>query len=58
MSPDGSDYFHVTSFTGRPGEFAKRLIGPVDNMVRLAVLKVLRNWVPGRGRADLPPKEE
>lgn len=53
-SPDGSDYFHVTSFTGRPGETAKRIVGPIDNAVRYAVLKVFRSWVPGNERSDLP----
>ena len=51
-SPDGSDYFHVTSFTGRPGETTKRIVGPIDNTVRYAVLRLFRSWVPGNDRSD------
>lgn len=52
-SPDGSDYFHVTSFTGRPGETLKRMLGPIDNFVRYSLLRIFKTWVPGRNRADL-----
>lgn len=52
-SPDGSDYFHVTSFTGRPGELIKRIIGPTDNSVRYILLRLFRFWIPGRERSDL-----
>jgi len=34
VSPDGSEYSHVTSFTGRPEETAKRTLGVLDNYVR------------------------
>lgn len=47
ISPDGNDYFHVTSFTGRPGEVFKRTYGLLDNAVRnlaSATLKI------GRGK--------
>ena len=57
-SPDGRQYFHVTSFTGRPKEQLKRLLGPLDNGVRNLVLKVFRKIVPGRDQADVPGKEE
>ena len=33
-SPDGSEYFHITSFTSRPGEKAKRTSGVFDNYLR------------------------
>jgi Rps23 Pro-64 3,4-dihydroxylase Tpa1-like proline 4-hydroxylase len=46
-SPDGSEYFHVTSFTGRPGERLKRAVSRFDNTLRLAVARVL-----GRGRGQ------
>jgi Rps23 Pro-64 3,4-dihydroxylase Tpa1-like proline 4-hydroxylase len=46
-SPDGSEYFHVTSFTGRPEESAKRAVGAIDNAMRNAVAKVLK---VGRGK--------
>lgn len=41
QSPDGSEYFHVTSFTGRPGQIAKRAIAPIDNGARGFVAKIL-----------------
>lgn len=34
QSPDGSDYYHVTSYTGRPDQTARRMLGKVDNKVR------------------------
>ena len=55
-SPDGSEYFHVTSFTGRPGEAVKRLLGPIDNAARHTLLRIFRSWVPGKDRADIPRK--
>lgn len=33
-SPTGHDYYHVTSFLGRPGETAKRIYGRADNFMR------------------------
>lgn len=33
-SPDGSDYFHVTSFTGRPEQPARRAFSVLDNRLR------------------------
>ncbi|WKL57283.1 2OG-Fe(II) oxygenase [Asticcacaulis sp. ZE23SCel15] len=47
ISPDQSDYFHVTSFSGRPGETLKSAIGVVDNAARNLVSKTLGT---GRGR--------
>jgi Rps23 Pro-64 3,4-dihydroxylase Tpa1-like proline 4-hydroxylase len=38
-SPSGSDYFHVTSFMGRPGETGKRLRHLIDNFLRQTVSK-------------------
>lgn len=34
QSPDGSDYYHVTSFTGRPDQPVLRLVGVLDNAAR------------------------
>ncbi|KAF2393160.1 2OG-Fe(II) oxygenase [Pseudomonas frederiksbergensis] len=45
-SPDDHEYFHVTSFSGRPEEPGRRLLGIVDNNLRNAISKVLR---VGRG---------
>ena len=33
-SPDGHDYYHVTSFTGRPGQKIRRALGVLDNAAR------------------------
>lgn len=52
VSPDGDKYFHVTSFTGRPTEVFKRLIGPLDNGARNVILKMFRRLVPGKDQAD------
>lgn len=46
ISPDDHDYFHVTSFLGRPEERARRFLGVVDNGLRNLISKVLRK---GRG---------
>lgn len=47
ISPDTSDYFHVTSFTGRPEEKIKRIVGFADNALRNLVSKTLKT---GRGK--------
>jgi Rps23 Pro-64 3,4-dihydroxylase Tpa1-like proline 4-hydroxylase len=47
ISPDETEYFHVTSFSGRPEEKIKRALGLVDNAVRNLVSKTLK---VGRGR--------
>lgn len=33
-SPTGAEYRHVTSFTGRPEQSVRRLVGPLDNAAR------------------------
>lgn len=47
QSPDGGEYFHVTSFTGRPEEKLKRMLAPIDNGLRQAVATALKT---GRGK--------
>jgi Rps23 Pro-64 3,4-dihydroxylase Tpa1-like proline 4-hydroxylase len=47
ISPDETDYFHVTSFTGRPEEKIKRVLGVADNAMRNFVSKTLKI---GRGK--------
>lgn len=34
ISPDGTNYYHVTSFNGRPNEYLKRFISIFDNLSR------------------------
>lgn len=34
VSPTGEDYYHVTSFTGRPGQVLRRAWGRIDNAAR------------------------
>ncbi|MBM0141749.1 2OG-Fe(II) oxygenase [Pseudomonas cannabina] len=46
-SPDDNDYFHVTSFSGRPNELARRLIGILDNTIRNTASRLLG---VGRGK--------
>ncbi len=33
-SPDGTDYYHITSFRGRQNEVINKVLYPVDNLVR------------------------
>lgn len=40
LSPDAADYFHATSFRGRPGERLKDLVMRGDSAFRTAVLKL------------------
>lgn len=54
-SPDETDYFHVTSFLGRPEEPSKRLLGHVDNRLRQAVSVALGT---GRGRRLINKKDD
>lgn len=52
QSPNGRNYFHVTSFTGRPTEAIKRALGPVDNAMRNLLLRTFKKLVPGKRYAD------
>jgi len=49
-SPDGSDYFHVTSFIGRPEQRVRSAMGRIDNALRNTVSKTLGI---GRGKNRL-----
>jgi Rps23 Pro-64 3,4-dihydroxylase Tpa1-like proline 4-hydroxylase len=42
ISPDESDYYHVTSFSGRPGQKMKKALGVLDNALRNVVSKSLK----------------
>lgn len=46
-SQDGTGYFHVTSFVGRPEEKMRRMLGRVDNGLRQSAAVLLN---AGRGR--------
>ncbi|HET7330188.1 hypothetical protein, partial [Dyella sp.] len=50
VSQDGDEYFHVTSFMGRPGQNVLRLFSRADNTMRQAAGAVLK---AGRGRKRL-----
>ena len=39
-SPENHDYYHATSFTGRPEEKFKRFYGPINNFLRNSFVKV------------------
>jgi len=47
ISPDDTRYFHITSFTGRPEEKLKRVLGTLDNGLRNFISRLLRT---SRGR--------
>jgi Rps23 Pro-64 3,4-dihydroxylase Tpa1-like proline 4-hydroxylase len=50
LSPTGSEYFNVTSFSARPEQKVRRLISWADNRLRQAVRKVIPGGV---GRKDV-----
>ena len=39
-SPEGADYYHVTTFRARKNEPVKKVIYPIDNLVRKAAPKL------------------
>lgn len=45
VSPEDRDYFHATSFRGRPGEKVGDLLMATDNALRTSVLKIFGNKV-------------
>ncbi|HYC74873.1 2OG-Fe(II) oxygenase [Brevundimonas sp.] len=58
-SPNGEEYYHVTSFTGRPEQPLRRLWCSVDNAARLFARKALKlrrradaGYVQGRAQAE------
>jgi Rps23 Pro-64 3,4-dihydroxylase Tpa1-like proline 4-hydroxylase len=50
ISPDQTEYFHVTSFTGRPDELIKKIVGVADNALRNIVSRTLG---VGRGKREI-----
>ncbi|MGH8703254.1 MAG: 2OG-Fe(II) oxygenase [Burkholderiales bacterium] len=57
QSPEGRNYFHVTSFSARPGQMIRRWIAVADNLARMGIRRFFRK---GIGRKDVyhpdPPK--
>jgi Rps23 Pro-64 3,4-dihydroxylase Tpa1-like proline 4-hydroxylase len=47
ISPEDSEYFHVTSFSGRPEQFGKIMLGKFDNYLRNTFSKITKI---GRGK--------
>ena len=47
ISPYGDDYFHVTSFLGRPNQPIRKIVGVIDNGLRNFIS---RNLKIGRGK--------
>lgn len=54
ISPDNTEYFHVTSFRGRPNEKIKTIYGLFDNSLRNFVAKVFK---AGRGKKLIRKKD-
>jgi Rps23 Pro-64 3,4-dihydroxylase Tpa1-like proline 4-hydroxylase len=52
ISPDETEYFHVTSFDGRPEETVKKIISVADNALRNVAAKTLK---VGRGKTETNP---
>jgi hypothetical protein len=55
ISPDESDYYHVTSFSGRPDQRVKRALGVFDNALRNVISKTLK-ITTGKRRKTLNTK--
>jgi Rps23 Pro-64 3,4-dihydroxylase Tpa1-like proline 4-hydroxylase len=55
-SPDGTDYYHVTTFRARKNEKINKVIYPIDNLVRTMARK-LRNDKDGHAVLFSPEKE-
>jgi Rps23 Pro-64 3,4-dihydroxylase Tpa1-like proline 4-hydroxylase len=53
-SPDYTEYFHVTSFDGRPEEPVKHIVGLIDNAFRNMVSRTLK---VGRGKDEINRKD-
>jgi Rps23 Pro-64 3,4-dihydroxylase Tpa1-like proline 4-hydroxylase len=49
-SPEGAEYFHVTSFSARPEQPVRRWLAAADNLARMGVRKIFSK---GLGKRDL-----
>lgn len=43
QSPEPEDYYHITSFRGRPNELINKVLYPLDNIVRTVARKFRKN---------------
>lgn len=41
-SPENTEYYHVTSFAGRPEEIFKQVLSAIDNTLRNTISKLLK----------------
>ncbi|MDD0852542.1 2OG-Fe(II) oxygenase [Halobacteriovorax sp. GB3] len=48
-SPTGGQYYHVTSFMGRPNQTLRRMVCRCDNLLRMTIRKIKKD---GLGRKD------
>jgi Rps23 Pro-64 3,4-dihydroxylase Tpa1-like proline 4-hydroxylase len=55
ISPDENNYYHVTSFSGRPGQRVKKALAVVDNALRNVISKSLK-ITTGKRRKTLNAK--
>ena len=55
ISPDESDYYHVTCFSGRPEQKVEKALGIVDNALRNVISKTLK-ITTGKRRKTLNAK--
>jgi len=54
ISPDGEEYFHATSFLGRPEQPVRKIVGVLDNGLRNFIA---RRFKMGRGRKHVNKKK-
>jgi Rps23 Pro-64 3,4-dihydroxylase Tpa1-like proline 4-hydroxylase len=57
VSPDQTEYFHVTSFDGRPDEPVKKIASVADNALRNVVAKTLKVG-RGKGLMNTTPEQK
>jgi len=50
LSPDGHEYFHITSFSARPEQPLRRMVASLDNVLRSSVRKIRP---AGLGKTDV-----
>ena len=58
LSPEGHDYFHVTSFSAPPDEPLKRVVATLDTLLRSSVRKLFADGVGARDLYEKPADPE